>query len=348
MGQLEAKNYAQKIKFMLAIVFIFSFLFIFLFGTGRAVEADKATGERPSDVSPLLNTLPTKAPIPPDNPATKEKIELGKMLYFEPLLSRSGVISCNTCHVMGAAGVDNRSKAIGEGARTGPRNSPTVYNAAFLSSQFWDGRAPTLEEQAKGPIQAHVEMDLKPDEVIGRLKASGYIPYFKKAFPAENNPLTFDNVAKAIAAFERTLITPDSPFDRYLQGDSGALNETQKAGLKLFQEKGCIACHNGPVLGGNTFQKFAYAEGSEDLGRFNVTKKEQDKYFFRTAPLRNIALTYPYFHDGSVEALQEAVRIMGKSQLNIELSNDEVEEIVAFLKSLTGEFPRVIFPKLPR
>jgi cytochrome c peroxidase len=337
-------------KGLFQALFVFILLLIFGFVVSCNTTEDTAVTKReaPASVSPLFKPMPAKAQEPADNIGTKEKIELGHMLYFEPKLSRSEIISCNTCHVVGAAGVDHRTKAIGEGARTGPRNSPTVYNAAFLESQFWDGRAPTLEEQAKGPIQAHVEMDLTPEEAITRLKNTGYEPYFKKAFPDEENPLTFDNLAKALAAFERTLITPGSPFDRYLEGDYMAITEKQKAGLKLFQEKGCISCHHGPLLGGNGFQKFSHVAGSEDVGRQSVTNKENDKYVFRVAPLRNISLTHPYFHDGSAKTLKEAVTIMGKSQLGKEFTPEEIDKLVAFLESLTGEFPMVQYPALPR
>lgn len=198
-------------------------------------RSDQSETERSrSDLSPLFQPLPATAPEPDDNPTTVERVELGHMLFFEPKLSRSGTISCNTCHVVGAAGVDHRAIAIGEGARTGTRNSPTVYNAAFLQSQFWDGRAPTLEEQAKGPITAHVEMDLTPEEAVEALHSVGYEPYFERAFPEADSVITFDQVAQAIAAFERTLITPGSPFDRYLEGEEDALTQQQKDGFMLF------------------------------------------------------------------------------------------------------------------
>lgn len=300
--------------------------------------------------SSLFEPLPPEAPAPEDNPITEEKIDLGHMLFFEPKLSRSGIISCNTCHVVGAAGVDHRDVAIGEMGRLGPRNTPTVFNAAFLSAQFLDGRAETLEEQAMGPIQAHVEMDMTPEEVVERLEATGYLPYFEEAFPDEEDPLTFDNVVKAIATFERTLITHGSPFDHYLAGNTDILTEQEIAGLALFQEAGCITCHNGPLLGGRTFMPFTHAAESEgpDLGRFQVTGREADRYVFRVAPLRNVELTYPYFHDGSAETLEEAVRIMGYSQLNRDFTDEEVDQLVAFLKTLTGEFPLVPHPMLPR
>lgn len=307
-----------------------------------------ASGERPEGVSPLFQPLPDTVAHPEDNPGTPERIDLGHKLFFEPKLSRSGIISCNTCHVVGAAGVDAREVAIGEGARTGSRNSPTVYNAAFLTAQFWDGRAPTLEEQAKGPIQAHVEMDLTPEEAVERLRETGYEPLFEAAFPGEEDALTFDNIAKAIAAFERTLITPGSPFDRYLSGDTTALTAQQKAGLSLFQGAGCIGCHNGVLLGGNGFAAFSHVEGSTDIGRAAVTGREEDRHVFRIAPLRNVALTAPYFHDGSAATLHDAVSIMGQVQLNRRFNEEEVEALVAFLQSLTGDFPLVAHPQLPR
>lgn len=329
-----------------------TFIFL-LFGSYACISQhnEEVTETEPkeirTDVSPLFATLPTSVEDPADNPSTPEKVDLGHKLYFEPKLSRSGIISCNTCHVVGAAGVDHRPQAMGEGARVGDRNSPTVYNAAFLTSQFWDGRAPSLEEQAKGPIQAHVEMDLKPDEAVARLQETGYAPYFEAAFPGEENPLTFDNVAKAIAAFERTLITPGSPFDRYLEGDDEALTQKQKDGMALFQNSGCISCHNGVLLGGNLFQEFSHI-GGHDQGRKNVTGEDDDQYLFRVAPLRNVAVTYPYFHDGSAATLEEAISIMGKSQLGRTFNDQEVDLLVAFLESLTGDFPSVPHPSLPR
>ncbi len=316
---------------------------------GDAEDGAVATaGARPEGVSPLFQPLPAEAPHPAGNPGTPERIDLGHRLFFEPKLSRSGVISCNTCHVVGAGGVDAREVAIGEGARTGPRNSPTVFNAAFLSAQFWDGRAPTLEEQAKGPIQAHVEMDLTPEEVVERLQATGYGPMFSAAFPDEADPLTFDNVANAIAAFERTLITPGAPFDRYLAGDTAALTPLQKSGLALFQSAGCIGCHNGVLLGGNGYAEFSHVEGSADVGRAAVTGRAEDEYVFRIAPLRNVAVTGPYFHDGSAATLRDAVSIMGQVQLNRRFNEGEVDALVAYLESLTGEFPLVTHPRLPR
>lgn len=303
-----------------------------------------------AELNPLFEPIPAEAPVPEDNPMTEEKVDLGHKLFFEPRLSRSGIISCNSCHVVGAAGVDHRDVAIGEMGRLGPRNTPTVYNAAFLAAQFLDGRAATLEEQAVGPIQAHVEMDLTPEEAMQRLEVSGYRPYFERAFPEDEDPFTFDNLAKAIASFERTLITHGSPFDDYLAGDQNALTPDEIAGLQLFETNGCLSCHHGPLLGGRNFTPFTHAENNQgaDLGRYNVTGNPADRYVFRVAPLRNVELTYPYFHDGSAETLEEAVSIMGSSQLGRTFNDEEVGQLVAFLKSLTGEFPIIPHPALPR
>src|SRR5690606_1633897 len=200
----------------------------------------------------------------------------------------------------------------------------------------------------KGPIQAHVEMDLTPEEAVERLRETGYEPLFAAAFPGEEEPLTFDNIAKAIAAFERTLITPGAPFDRYLAGDTTALTPLQKRGLAIFQGAGCIGCHHGVLLGGNGYAAFTHARGSGDVGRAAVTGREEDRYVFRIAPLRNVALTAPYFHDGSAATLHDAVSIMGRVQLNQRFTEEEVEAVVAFLESLTGEFPLIPHPQLPR
>lgn len=299
-------------------------------------------------VAQLFEPIPPEAPAPEDNPTTEARVDLGHKLFFEQKLSRSGTISCNTCHVVGAGGVDHLPRAVGEAGRVGPRTSPTVFNAAFLGSQFWDGRAETLEEQAMGPIQAHVEMDMTPEEAVERLRETGYLPFFEQAFPEDDDPLTFDNIARAIASFERTLITPGSPFDRFLEGETDALTEEQRAGLQLFTSSGCAGCHNGVLLGGQGFARFSHAEGGGDVGRADVTGREADRYVFRIAPLRNVAETAPYFHDGSASTLHEAVSVMGSAQLARTFNDEEVAQIVAFLESLTGEFPLVTFPQLPR
>ncbi|TCK06646.1 cytochrome-c peroxidase [Phorcysia thermohydrogeniphila] len=299
---------------------------------GKVHESDEY-----SKYKRYFTPLPTLPPIPADNPLTPEKVKLGKMLYYDPRLSRSKIISCNTCHNIALGGDDNVKTSIGHGWKTGGRNAPTTLNSGFLKVQFWDGRAPTLEEQTKGPIQAHVEMNATPELVVRRLKAiPEYVELFKKAFPNDPDPVNFENVAKAIAAFERTLNTPNSPFQRYLLGEENALTKEQKEGMKLFVEKGCIACHNGPVLSDGRFHKF---KSNNDTGRFRVTKNPKDKYLFRTPQLLNVALTAPYFHDGSAKTLEEAIRHMAEQELGQKLSMEEVRKIKAFLESLTGEIP---------
>ncbi len=282
-----------------------------------------------------------------DNPVTDEKVALGKVLYFDTLLSKNKTQSCNTCHNLDTYGVDNLPVSPGDKEGTfGTRNSPTVLNAALHISQFWDGREPDVEAQAGGPVLNPVEMGM-PDEktVVDRLvKEKKYVKMFAKAFPNDQEAITYDNMKKAIGAFERRLITP-SKFDDFLAGDDAALNTLEKEGLALFMDKGCIACHSGNVLGGNSYQKFGvfgdYWEltksKSIDKGKFDVTKKEADMYVFKSPSLRNIEKTYPYFHDGSVTDLSEAVKIMGKAQLNLDLKETEIKAIVAYLNSLTAD-----------
>jgi cytochrome c peroxidase len=289
--------------------------------------------------------LPKQIPTPSDNPTTKEKIELGKKLYYEPRLSLSGVISCNTCHNLATYGVNDVEISLGHRLQTGGKNAPTVLNAGFHIAQFWDGRAKNLEEQAKGPILNPVEMVIpNPEIVIARLKSNdAYVAEFKKVFPQDKDPVNYDNVAKAIAAFERTLVTP-SRFDEFLKGNTKALTEKEKEGLKLFMEKGCVSCHNGVAVGGGMFQKFGIVkpypyQDPNDLGRYNVTKNKADKYVYKVPSLRNITKTYPYFHDGKVWDIREAVKIMGETQLGINLTEEEIDKIVAFLDSLTGKIP---------
>ena len=309
-----------------------------LFGRkGRGKARARLAGDRYSKYKKFFTPLPSLPPIPPDNPLTPEKVKLGKMLYYDPRLSRSKIISCNTCHNLALGGDDNIKSSLGHRWKTGGRNAPTTLNSGFLKVQFWDGRAPTLEAQAKGPMQAPVEMNATPKLVVKRLKAiPEYVELFKKAFPGDPDPITLDNVAKAIASFERTLNTPNSPFQRYLLGDEKALTKKQKEGMKLFVKVGCISCHNGPVLSDGNFHKFKL---NNDTGRFRVTKNPADKYMFRTAQLLNVAVTAPYFHDGSVRKLETAIKIMAKKMLNKQLTPAQVSKIKAFLESLTGELP---------
>ncbi len=299
--------------------------------------------------------IPSAVPAVKGNAVTREKIELGKMLFFEPRLSASQIISCNSCHNLSTGGVDAGPTSIGHGWQKGPRRAPTVFDAVFNVAQFWDGRAEDLKAQAKGPIQAGVEMNATPALVEKTLSSMpGYVEQFKKAFPEESSPVTFDNVAKALEAFEATLITPGSRFDQFLEGDANALNAEEKEGLKLFMDKGCSVCHNGINVGGRAYFPFGVVErpGADilppnDKGRFAVTKTASDEYVFRAGPLRNVALRAPYFHSGQVWSLKQAVAIMGASQLGEKLSEQEEDAIVSFLQTLTGEQPRIELPILP-
>lgn len=288
-------------------------------------------------------------------PLTVEKIDLGRMLFFDPRMSRSGLISCQTCHNVGLGGVDALPTSVGHGWQKGPRNAPTMLNAIFNAAQFWDGRAPDLAEQAKGPVQASVEMSNTPEALVETLNSMPeYVDSFQVAFPGENDPVNFDNFAAAIEQFEATLITPNSKFDRFLAGDNAAMDATEKRGLQAFMETGCTACHYGVNFGGQDYYPFGLVmrPGAEilpvgDTGRFEVTQTVDDEYVFRAAPLRNVALTAPYFHSGVVWNLHEAVQIMSSSQLGTELTGDQANDIVAFLGALTGDQPQVVHPILP-
>ncbi|MFZ1682477.1 MAG: cytochrome-c peroxidase [Rhizobiaceae bacterium] len=302
----------------------------------------------------VFKPLPSTTPAVKDNPITPEKIALGKALFFDTRMSASGVFSCNSCHNLATGGDDNLETSIGHGWQKGPRNAPTALNAVFNIAQFWDGRAEDLKAQAKGPVQAGVEMANTPDNVIATLNSMPqYVEWFKAAFPGEADPVSFDNFAKAIEAFEATLVTP-APFDAWLNGDDAALSDAQKAGLTVFMDKGCVSCHAGTNVGGEGYYPFGLVEkpGAEvlpegDKGRFAVTDTADDSYVFRAAPLRNIALTAPYFHSGKVWDLKQAVGIMGASQLGEKLTDEEESSIVAFLESLTGKMPEVVYPVLP-
>ena len=288
----------------------------------------------------VFGKLPDKMPgSEKDTPAL---IELGKKLYFEKRLSSNDTQSCNSCHnVEGkGAGVDNQPTSTGAFGKNGDRNSPTVLNAGFHAAQFWDGRAATLADQAKGPILNPIEMAMPNEKaVIEKLsKIEEYKGLFEKAFPEDKDKLTYNNLASAIAAFERTLITSDR-FDEWMAGNWKAMNSEEVNGLALFIQTGCTGCHNGPAFGGNSFRKLGEVKPYEtkDLGRFNVTKSEADKYIFKVPSLRNIALTAPYFHDGSIKTLDEAVKTMAFHQLGKELNDSEVKSITAFLNTLSDK-----------
>ena len=284
--------------------------------------------------------------VPPEQLAV---VNLGKMLFFEPRLSKSGVISCNSCHNLATGGVDNLPGSIGHGWQVGDTNSPTVLNSRYNLAQFWDGRAKDLKEQAAGPIANPKEMAFTHKLAEKTLKSiPEYQRLFKEAFGTSK--ITIDRISQAIASFDETLVTPNSPFDQWLKGDDEAISVEVKKGYQLFKTKGCISCHNGPAVGGNMFQKFGLVRpwrNKEALGRFNVTKKEQDKYVFKVPTLRNIELTAPYFHDGSVWSLEQAIEIMAELQLGQKLTKAEVTAIKSFLISLTGEQPKVGIPTLP-
>ncbi len=308
-------------------------------------------------VAHAWETLPTEAPAPADNPNTPEKVELGKMLYHDPRLSSTGTVSCASCHNTMLGGEDNRPNSMGVNGQTGGRSAPTVWNSAFNHVQFWDGRAASLEEQAAGPVTNPIEMGMKSwDDVVARLKAiEGYQTAFAAAFGLDG--INKGNATKAIAAYERTLITPNSAYDKYVGGDLNALTEQQVRGMEKMAELGCTGCHSGPAFNGpGLFQKFPthsnqYFEAqhrfSKDLGVAEVTKKAEDRHMFKVPTLRNVALTAPYMHNGSVNTLDEAVKIMAKLQLDKDLSKAEVADIVAFLGSLTGPFPKQEMPRLP-
>ena len=295
----------------------------------------------------LFQPLPKDA-VNTENAVTPEKVLLGKTLYYENKLSMHNAESCNTCHNLATFGVDNKSTSPGDNGKFGTRNSPTTLNAALHFVQFWDGRMKDVEEQAGGPVMNPAEMSM-PDEkeVIARLsKSEGYKKMFEAAFPGEKQPVSFNNMKKSIAAFERTLLTPGK-FDKFLQGDLTALNENELKGLKSFMETGCTACHMGALLGGNMFQKYPLfgthkeLTGStvDDLGKMQATKKEADKYMFKVPSLRNVAETWPYLHDGSIKDLDKAIQIMAKGQLNKELTPDQINDIAIFMRTLTGEVP---------
>lgn len=303
-------------------------------------------------------------PIPADNPMTADKIELGKKLFFDPRLSKTQTVSCNSCHNVMAGGEDNRNFSAGINGQLGGRSSPTVWNSAYFSVLFWDGRAASLEEQAKGPLINPVEMGMADHRAVEKRVQgiAGYAVDFVKVF-GPKNAITIDNIAKAIAAYERTLNTLNSPYDRFVNGDKKAISEEAKRGLELVTNVGCLSCHNGPHFSGpittagqGFYQKFPTIPDttydktygfSKDLGRFEATKNPADKNMFRVPTWRNISVTAPYFHNGSVKTLGEAVKVMAKTQLNRDLTDAEVRSIVAFLETLTGQFPEQKMPRLP-
>ncbi|ASK27674.1 cytochrome-c peroxidase [Neisseria chenwenguii] len=316
--------------------------------TGAAVDNSNASPEDQDllkRAQGVFKPLPNAEEMQKIRPFTEEQVKLGHQLWYEPRLSKGNTVSCNSCHNLASAGVDNLPTSQGHKGAFGGRNSPTALNAALLDTQFWDGRAKDVEEQAGGPLLNPVEM-ANADEAAAAGKIANIPEYqelFKAAFPGDG-AVSFKNITTAIAAFERTLLTP-TKWDDYLKGNINALNEQERKGVRAFMDNGCIACHAGVNLGGSSFQKFGLVQGpywkfiddpKHDTGREEVTKKAEDKFFFRVPGLRNVAKTYPYFHNGSVWELDKAVKIMGQTQLGKDLPKEDVDNIVAFLGALSG------------
>jgi cytochrome c peroxidase len=337
--------------FILISIFVAA---IFMTGCDKKLETSSTTNVNIEPVKlQMFQPLPEVAPSSA-NPATDEKVALGRMLYYEPRLSKSQEISCNSCHMLDKFGVDGQATSDGHKGHRGNRNSPTVYNAAGHFVQFWDGRAVDVEEQAKGPIMNPVEMAMPSEkQVITVLKSMPeYMEAFKKAFPDQKDPICYENMARAIGAFERKLVTP-SRWDQFLRGDSKALTNEEKAGFNLFMETGCQACHSGAYLGGNLYQKLGFVKpwpDESDVGRERVTKSASDRMLFKVPGLRNIAETKPYYHTGKVETLEETVSRMAEYKLGKNLNENQVPSIVTWLTTLTGKIPAdyVKAPVLPK
>ena len=313
----------------------------------------------PGKVQVNAEALQLFAPLPavmssPDNPVTDAKVTLGRILYYDPRLSANQKISCNTCHPLDAYGAESKSVSTGFKNQQGKRNAPTVYNAAGHFVQFWDGRAPTVEEQAKGPITNPVEMAMPSNaaavEVIKSMP--DYVALFQVAFPKEMDPITYNNMALAIGAFERGLVTP-SAWDAFIQGDQSALTDAQKSGFNTFAATGCQWCHSGPYVGGSAYQKLGVVKpwpNQSDQGVYQLTKDDMDKMVFKVPSLRNIKKTGPYFHDGSVATLDQAICNMAVHQRGVTLTNAQVKSIEAWMDSLTGQIPMSYIkpPELPK
>lgn len=312
-----------------------------LAGTAGFTASLAATG--PAADEPIQPIVAAKV----TNPAM---VELGKKLYFDTRLSKSGFISCNSCHNLSMGGTDNLTTSIGDHWHQGPINAPTVLNSSMSLAQFWDGRASDLQAQAGGPIANPGEMGSNHVLAVEVLQSiPGYVAEFKKVFGSDK--ITIEEVTKAIAEFEKTLVTPNSRFDKWLKGDKKALSTQELAGYELFKDSGCTGCHNGPAVGGNSFQKMGvvepYKTDNPAESRYAVTKEEADRFTFKVPSLRNVELTYPYFHDGAATTLTQAVDTMGRIQLGKKFTPEENAKIVAFLKTLTGDQPSFKLPILP-
>jgi len=331
------------------------FTSLLLFSAGDARSAgDQDLMKRARQV---WGALPSAMPSD-QNPITPAKVKLGKMLFYESRISIDGTVSCAKCHPIGLYAADGLKKAIGNNCRELPRNSPTIFNAAIQISQHWNGNRSSVEDQAKQSVVGPPAYGMPSYEAVEKILRGmpEYVRLFREAFPAGSEAVTMDNFAGAVGAFERTLVTP-APFDDFVQGQSGALTEQQKRGLTAMLEAGCLSCHSSPYGGGQMYRKFGvfapywdYTKSSPvDEGRFTVTKNEADKYVFKVPVLRNVAMTRPYFHDGSVDRLEQAVWIMAKVQLGKELTKEQAGDIVSFLGSLTGRIPAdaLMVPVLP-
>ena len=348
-------NFTRDVLRKTGLKLVITIAFIPLFAT-TLYAADK-DAELMNRAKTVLGALPASMPSP-DNPITPQKVKLGMTLFWEPRISVDRTVSCVKCHPLGLYAADGLRKAIGNNCKENPRNSPTILNAASQISEHWIGNRTSVEDQAKqaltGPPSFGMPDYLSVEKILKGMK--GYVVLFKAAFPEDKDPVTVDNFAKAVGAFERTLVTP-SAFDDFLQGKTAALNAEQKRGLKAFLDTGCVTCHFGPFMGGQMYQKFGMFEPYEkytksekvDEGRSAVTKNPAEKFFFKVPVLRNVAETPPYFHDGSVNKLADAVTIMAKIQLGKDITREQAGDLVAFLSSLTGRIPQAVLtaPVLP-
>lgn len=321
---------------MLRILFIVIFLLL-----GSPLFAEERENHKPIKFEEDITPIPSSVFL------EKEKVELGRKLFHDTILSKNNAVSCASCHDLKTGGTNNTKLSTGMDGKQTKVNVPTVFNARFNFAQFWDGRAATLEDQIDGPILNHEEMGSTWQDVEQRLNSN---KEYKKLFQeVYKNPASEKNIKDAISSFERSLVTPNSRFDKYLEGDENILSAEEKEGFRLFKTYGCISCHQGVNIGGNMYQTFGvmgdYFQdrgdiNEADFGRYNATRNPADKYVFKVPSLRNVELTYPYFHDGDAETLEEAVEKMAKYQLGRKLSSDEIKAIVAFLKTLTGEMPQ--------
>jgi cytochrome c peroxidase len=325
-----------------------------LVSSALAGAEDKELITRANQIfGPLPQAMPSE-----QNPITPAKVKLGKILYYESRISIDGTVSCAKCHPISLYAVDGLKKSLGNNCKENPRNDPTLFNAASQLSEHWIGNRTSVEDQAKQALVGPPSFGMPSYESVEKILKGmkGYMALFQDAFPGEKDPVNVDNFAKAIGAFERTLVTP-APFDDFMKGNTGALAEQQKRGLKTFLDTGCMTCHFSPYMGGQLYQKFGvfepywnYTKSEKiDEGRFVVTKNEADKYVFKVPVLRNVAMTRPYFHDGSIDKLEHAIWIMAKVQLGKDLSKQQADEIAAFFTSLTGRIPddAITLPILP-